>query len=44
MWRAAAALVGDAIAGVVDENAPHDHGRQAHQLRAVGPIDLPLIQ
>jgi hypothetical protein len=40
---AGAALFGNAIARVVDEDAAHHHRGEPDELRAVGPVDLPLV-
>ena len=39
----AAALVGGAVARVIDEDPPHHHRGDAHELGAVRPVHLPLV-
>lgn len=41
---AAAALLGNAIPGVVDQDAPHHDGGQTDELRPVTPVNLTLIE
>ena len=41
---AAATLVRYAIPRVIHEDAPHHHGRQSHELRAIRPVHFPLIE
>ena len=39
----AAALVGGAVARVIDEDPPHHHRGHANELGAVRPVHLPLV-
>ena len=34
---------GDTVARVIDEDPPHHHGSQRHELRAIRPVDPTLI-
>ena len=43
LMRAASALLGEMLAGVVDEDAAHQLGDNSIELRAVLPFDAPLV-